>query len=117
MIEASKVKRRIAHDPELFTWDNLHLVVEFLKHKRLERSPAACVSAAWVAEARHKYVRTEPRVVDIAKSIAEAVAAEQGAPQGHEPWVNRLTRARGDGRQAVYSEWFETRGHLLETSG
>lgn len=107
LIEASKVKRKIATDPSLYTWENLALTVEWLRQRHEEvRTPT---SVLWRVEAALKDTATAKVPVvaaDVAEQIREAVIWEQTtAAPGFQGWVSRLTRAAGTGREGVLAEW------------
>lgn len=105
--EASKVKRKQATDPTLYTWQNLALTVEWLRaRKEVIKTPT---SIFWRVEdaLRDSATPVTPKpVLEISQAVQQAVEAEQArrAP-GWQGWVGRLTRAQGAGRQDTYDEW------------
>lgn len=111
MAEAAKIKRKIATDPDLFTWDNLRLAVEYVHSQHLYgRSPVAVFSFVHIAVAEDRK-RREPAPTEIALAVQSAIDTEMGEQlAGWEEWVRRLARASGTGRETVHSEWAACRG-------
>jgi hypothetical protein len=106
-IEAGKLKRKRATDPELYSVENLLLTVEYLRQRRQEvKSPAA---VCWFVQEALERALKEPTVDELASLIQAAIDQEQSRPGGAE-WIGRLTRARGDARAEVYREWEAARG-------
>jgi len=109
IVECAKVKRRMATNPEQYSWDNLAVTVAWLKDKRKTVTPWGVLG--WVQVAL-KETRRRPsaRPTDIAVAIAQAIEREQSQRrEDWEFWVRRLTRAQGDGREDVYTEWEQQR--------
>lgn len=107
ILEASKVKKKIATNPTLYTWENLALTVEWLRQKRkVVRSAAAVLWNVEDALRDSANTRQPDQIVNVAVAIKEAIAWEQANRiPGYQGWVGRLTRAAGDGRQDTYTEW------------
>lgn len=105
--EAAKVKKKVATDPVLYTWENLALTVEWLRRRKEPiKTPT---SVFWRVEAALRDSATPvvpERPTDIAVAVQQAIDREQAqrAP-GWQGWVSRLTRAQGAGRQDTYNEW------------
>lgn len=98
-VEAAKVKRKIAQAPDLYTWRNLQLAVEFCRRQQLERTPVGVM--AYVQPALEAAAEED---TDLEKQIYMAVRVElaKGDPEG---WVGRLTRAQGQYRAEAFREW------------
>lgn len=105
MVEAGKVKRRIAGDPELYSWANLELTVRWL---RQQGKPVTPVGVCWfvpdaIAAAPASEV-TSALAGRVHQAVVEAMVA------GEPDWVERLARATGDARRAVLADWEAHRG-------
>lgn len=97
--EAAKVKRKIASNPDLYTWENLRLAVELLARERQPRTPIGVFSHV-------------ERAVDLAVEKDEDVELEiwkvisyetqRGDPQD---WGTRFARATGGYRKILLDEW------------
>lgn len=100
--EASKVKRKIATNPQLYTWDNLLLAVEYLAQKGMSRNPVGVFSFVESALA----VAKEPEQ-DVELDIRAAIRVElhRGDPDG---WLPRFSRAVGGYRREALEEWRAT---------
>lgn len=100
--EAAKVKRKIATNPELFTWRNLQLAVELLWRERQSRTPIGVF--AHVERAVQMAAEDE---VDVEVEIRKATLFEEmrGDPAG---WVTRFARAVGPYRAEALAEWRES---------
>lgn len=100
--EAAKVKRKVATNPSLYSWDNLLLAVELLVREKKSRSPLGVF--AHVERALDLALDKDD---DIEVLIREAVAYEQhrGDPDG---WVTRFARATGGYRALALAEWRES---------
>jgi hypothetical protein len=100
--EAAKVKRKIATDPNLFTWDNLMLAVELLVREKQPRTPIGVF--AHVDRALDLALDKDH---DIEHEIRGVVAYESalGDPAG---WVTRFARATGQYREMALNEWKES---------
>lgn len=110
-VEAGKVNKKIATNPNLYTWEHLALTVEWLRRrKEVIKTPA---SVLWRVEDALRDSATVVRPVqpvDIAVAVAAAIEREQaGRAPGWQGWVSRLTRAQGAGRQDTYDEWKKAR--------
>lgn len=97
--EAAKVKRKIATDPDRFTWRNLKLAVEYCRRQHLTRTPVGVF--AYVDAAVEK--ATVP-VDDVEAALQQAMRQEnaKGDPEG---WAARMMRASGRYRAEVLEEW------------
>lgn len=100
--EAAKVKRKVATNPDLYTWRNLQLAVELLAREKQPRSPLGVF--AHVPRAEEKAVESED---DLELAIREATAYEQGRGDPH-GWVTRFARATGTYRAQALTEWKES---------
>ena len=100
-LEAAKLKRKMATNPRLYTWDHMLLAVEMLRRSGTQvASPAAVcwhVRRALAAEGEREDTGDIAAKVHLA--ISEAFMA------GESEWVERLARARGDARKEVLEEW------------
>lgn len=96
---ASRVAKKMDHDPELYTLRNLELAVELLVREKLPRSPLGVF--AHVPRAVEQAVEPEG---DVEAAIRAACAVEQGRgdPDG---WVTRFARAVGPYRKRALVEW------------
>lgn len=107
-IEASKVKRKRAKDPEKYSMRNLLLTVEYLRrNKREVKSPAA---VCWLVDEALEHVLTdEPS--DLDSQIATAIETERTfGDQESGEWIGWLSRARGPARAEVLASWRRQRG-------
>jgi hypothetical protein len=97
--EAGKVKRKIATNPELYTWENLLLAVELLVRERQPRTPIGVF-----AHVERALDLALDKATDVEAEIQEIVAYESGLgdPAG---WVVRFARAQGGYRQLLVDEW------------
>lgn len=97
--EASKVLKRQATDPILYSFDNLALAVEFLARERRTRSPLGVFAYVQPALEVAKIPET-----DLESEISAAMSREahRGDPDN---WVERLARAVGPYRREVLIEW------------
>jgi hypothetical protein len=102
--EAAKVKRKINTNPDLFTWRNLTLAVEFCAREHLERTPVGVFS--YVQPALEAAVE---ETTDLEDQIMQAVRVElaKGDPDS---WVGVLTRAQGRFRVEMLQEWQRSHG-------
>lgn len=99
MTEASKVERKRATNPSLYTWENLRLAVELLAREKTSRSPVGVLSH--VDRALDLALDTEHDVeTEIRKVIAYEVG--RGDPNG---WEQRFARTDGPYRQEALNEW------------
>lgn len=106
IVETSKVKRRIATAPELYTWKNLQLAVDHMHREHLY-GYGPMGAFAFVAEAVKADRRSrEAKPTDLGKAVQDAIALEQDMQlDGHEHWIRRLVRSSGPARQEVLDEW------------
>lgn len=111
MTEAGKLKRKRATNPELYSWENLALTVEWLR--RRHHVVSTPTSVCWKVEAALKASATPVTpvvVVDVAKEIVAAIEWEQTQDRmGKAHWIHALTRAAGSGRADVLAEWRRAR--------
>lgn len=107
-VEVAKLKRKIAEKPELFTWKNLLLAVEYCSRKQIRvASPAA---VCWKVEKALKEIVPEQQMSPVAERIQKAIAWEQQHQLvGWENWVGMLTRAGGVLRDELLIEWKQER--------
>jgi hypothetical protein len=101
-VEAAKVKRKIATDPDLYTWDNLKLAVALLAREKQPRTPMGVF--AHVDRALDLALDKDH---DVEHEIRQVVAYESalGDPAG---WVTRFARATGQYREMALNEWKES---------
>lgn len=102
--EARKVSLKISTDPELYTWRNLELAVEYLRRQKITRSPVGVFH--FVPTALQLGVEVE---TDLEDRIREVVNYEvkRGDPDG---WADRFARCTGIHRGEAYDEWCGRRG-------
>lgn len=100
--EAGKVKRRIATQPSLYTWENLLLAVELCARKKMPRTPIGVF--AHVEQALELARESDS---DIEQQIREAIAYEvkRGDPAG---WATRFSRTANHYRKLALIEWRES---------
>lgn len=100
--EVGKVNRRVAEDPFLYTWDNLHLAVALLAKEKKPRTPLGVF-----AHVQRALDLAMDRETDVEAEIRKAVAyeTELGDPAG---WVVRFARAVGGYRAEALQEWRES---------
>jgi hypothetical protein len=113
--EAGKLNKQIEKNPQLFTWENLELTIEWLYRRRQEvASPAA---VCWfVQDALDD--RLKPAAEDVSgDQVQDAIDVEMSRQlPGYEEWVGRLTRVVGTGRKEVHAAWLKERGLLFAAS-
>lgn len=99
MSEGNKVAKKVATNPDLYTWDNLILAVELCARERKSRTPLGVF--AHVERALDLALDDE---IDVEQEIREVVAYEtsRGDPGG---WVVRFARATGHYRRLALDEW------------
>lgn len=97
--EASKVLRKIATNPELYTWRNLGLAVEYLAREKKTRSPVGVFS--YVGVALEAAANPDPAVEEELRAALRLEMAK-GDPKG---WVERLNRAVGPFRMELLNQW------------
>lgn len=108
-IEASKVKRKIATNPVLYTWDNLELAVELLARERVTpKSPAA---VCWHVERALRLAEVDVSRATIDAEVEEAIRLEVEAGDPDQ-WAIRLARSFGMGRVEVLNQWRSERGPM-----
>lgn len=107
ILEASHLKKKVETNPELYTWENLALTVEWLRRRREHIKSAAGVCFRVEAALKDSGNTHQPApVVDVAVEIQRAIAWEQqNQMPGYQAWIALLTRSAGAGRQEVYNEW------------
>lgn len=110
-IEAGKVNRKIATNPNLYTWHNLELAVEYLRRRRQPvKSP---VGVLFKVEAALGEANAPAPISNLGDEINRAIEVELShAREGHEEWVGRLIRADGSARRDVLDTWRAERGPL-----
>lgn len=99
--EASKVKKKIATNPDLYTWHNLQLAVALLRREKKPRSPVGVFS-----HVNRALDLSLDRDTDVEEQIRKVVAYETalGDPAG---WAVRFARATGAYRAEALAEWRE----------
>lgn len=107
-IEAGKLKRKRAKDPEKYSMRNLLLTVEYLRrNKREVKSPAA---VCWLVDEALEHVLTDTPS-DLDSQIATAIETERTfGGQESEDWIRQLSRTRGPARAEVLADWRQQRG-------
>lgn len=109
IVEASKLKRKRATKPYLYTEQNFLLALEYCRREHISVGPLGVLS--YIERALEEANKPET-FIDVEDAISQALMyeKEQKLP-GHSQWIVRLTRASGpDARQAVYQEWKRERG-------
>lgn len=101
---ARVVRRKIASNPRLYTWENLLLAVELLAREKQPRSPAGVF-----AHVERALERKREDDSDVEKRIQHAVGIEagRGDPEG---WGVRFARAMGPFRLELIEEWESRHG-------
>jgi hypothetical protein len=103
--EAGKVKKKIATDPDLYTFENLGLALALLQHERKSvDSPAGVLFHVERASKMGEVAAPTDDVDDDIDVLIERLSVE-GDPDG---WVQRLVRASGAGRELVMDEYRRT---------
>jgi len=111
-LEAKKLKAKMVKNPQLYTWENLTLAVEYLRRRR--QAVASPVVACWYVKPALGEAPTPEPARPLGDLIDEALADEQMQRlHGWQQWVSRLVRAQGDVRQEVYDEWRTERWEVL----
>lgn len=106
MTEAGKLNRKVKQNPDLYTWDNLVLTVDWLTRKKVVvRTPLGVFF--FVDEALKRAAAAEA-IDDVSGQIFTALT--EAMVEGEHDWVDKLARARGKARQAVLQEWRAFRG-------
>lgn len=106
MVWAGKVNKKVAQSPQLYSWDNLVLTVDWLAKKKVSvRTPAGVFF--FVDEAIKRAAAAEA-IDDVSGEIFTALTEAMVA--GEADWVDKLARARGKARPAVLQQWRDTRG-------
>jgi hypothetical protein len=102
-IEARKLKRKMATNPDLYTLDNLVLAVALLRHERKPvRSPVAVCSHV---ERAIKLAAAPETTSDLAGKIHQAII--EAFTAGDTTWVERLAAAHGTARRETLNAWRE----------
>lgn len=103
-IEVAKLKKKMATDPNLYTWDNLALAVEYLRHKR--QPVTSPVAVCWFVKDALKDAVERPTLTDLGEAVQAAIDWEKRHQiPGFAEWIITLTRAHGSARGAVLDEW------------
>lgn len=106
MLEASKVKRKVAQNPELNSWENLLATVDFLAKKKVAvKTP---LGVFFFVDDVVKRMSAAEAVDNMAGAMFVAITEAMVA--GESEWVERLARARGPAREVALNEWRLARG-------
>lgn len=98
--EAGQVNKKVASDPDLYTYEHLALAVELLVRERKQSTPLGVF--AHVERALSKAPVVE-EVRPLEDQIADAV--DEAVELGEFDWADRLVRASGQHRAKVLEEW------------
>lgn len=102
---AAQVKRMIATNPELFTWDNLRIAIALLRREKRAATP---LGVFFHVERALEVVADEESDLEMDIRDAMTIEAGRGDPDG---WVERFSRAVGIYRGEALAEWQEVHGH------
>lgn len=108
MGEAAKLNRKIKTRPDLYTWDNLLLTVEWLRRQRKAAGPTG---VCWfVVEALKEAPAPDPLSDRLTGEVFDALTEAMVA--GEPDWVETLARATGSARHQVLIDWraYKTEG-------
>ena len=100
---AGRINKKVKTNPQLYTWENLELAVNFLwKARQAVYSPMLVFSVVEqaVAEKHHE----PPRPLGVQVEDALRLEYEIDDAQSH-LWISRLSRAFGTYRADVLAEW------------
>ena len=101
-LEASKILKKLGTDPKV-TLDDLMLAVEYCRRRREPvKSPVALY---WRVEDAKDMANEIVETSDLSASVEKAMSWELLQEPPNEEWIGRLTRAHGDHRATVLSEW------------
>lgn len=104
-IEASKIKKAMLRDPRVVTLDNLELAAQYCFEKRIDiKTPYGLV---FKIEEALKHV-AEPEVTSSLDDLVQralAWEADQPASSSRDQWITSLTRAHGEARKLVLTDW------------
>lgn len=101
--EVSKIKRvRTARKVAL---GDLATTVDYCKARRIDIRDSTWLYRHIIAALRWEREREQIRPSDFERDYEDALA--QAYEHGEHEWIERLTRALGDGRQEVYAEWLK----------
>lgn len=103
IIMAGRVKKAIEKDPNLYTWHNLDLAIEYCRRKKIEvKSPMGVLYKVRQAVDMANVVPS----TDLEGAIEAAIEWESTEQRpGHAEWVGRLVRADGSARRDVLELW------------
>lgn len=108
MIHAARIRKEIAKDPELYTWKNLGLAVEYCRQRRILAKPPL-----YVLKVTERAVAAAPKPKPprpLGERIDAAIAWEMSNQEpGWMDWVGRLSRAAGPGRADMHAAWAKAR--------
>lgn len=107
-IMAGRVNKAVAKDPNLYTWENLELAIEYCRRKKIEvKSP---IGVLYKVKAALDLANTTA-VGDVSQQVQAAIDWElSNQRDGYHDWVGRLVRADGSARRDVVERWRRERG-------
>ncbi len=107
-IQAGQVKKKIAKNPRLYSWDNLLVAVEWCREHKKEIKQAAGIFH-FVEQALKERADSGALTDSLSRRVDAAIEREKslGDPDG---FVSRLTRASGPVRGEVLAELQQIRG-------
>lgn len=103
-VEAGKLNAAMKRDPKKVTLANLELAANYCFEKRIPiKTPYGLV---YKIEEALKLTEEPELTSDLAEAVQRALRWEADRQDEHTtPWIERLSRAHGDARQAVLAEW------------
>lgn len=108
MIESKKLTKKMAVNPNLYSFLNLELAIEYCRKKKIDISSTLAL-CSFVNEALRVSAEKMP-TTSIDKSIALALIRESEINDSDsEYWTLRLQRVDEEMKENVYDEWREAR--------
>lgn len=103
-LEVAKLKKAMAENPRLYTFQNLQLALEYSRRKRLPiHSPKGLL---YRIEDALELANVDKPISDLQAEITAAIGWEKDRDDdGSMRWIHRLVRAAGPGRIEVLDEW------------
>lgn len=107
-VQASILRKKMESNPKLYTWENLTLTAEWMRHRRMTVTNAATI-CSFVERALRDQGDDGAASDKLSLKIQKAIAYEMsiGDPDG---WLSPLTRSFGTARGEVLAEWRAARG-------
>lgn len=101
MVQAGKLNKKVQQNPQLYSWANLVLTVDWLAKKKVTiKGPLGVFF--FVDEALKRAAAAEA-IDDLSGQIFTALT--EAMVEGQHDWVDRLARARGTARVQLLQDW------------